>query len=53
MKILKLLKKRDWGDRNCPFKENDLHHVDQREKTNQKSLKNLEKSKQLKRDEPY
>ena len=51
--ILKLLKKRDWRDENRPFWENDLHHVDQYEKTNQKSLEQLEKSKQFKSNEPY
>ena len=37
------------GDENRPFWENDLHHVDQYQRTNQKSLENLEKVKTVKK----
>ena len=49
MKMLKLLKKRNCGIKTVLFWENDLHHVDQHENTNQKSLENLEKVKRVER----
>ena len=50
MKILKCgLKNRVWGDENGLFWENETHHVDQHEKTHQKSPGKLEKVKKVKK----
>ena len=44
MKILKsYLKNRVWGEENGPFWENDMQHIDQHEKADQKSSETLEK----------